>query len=70
MSAKDDDAARFYGWKYAPQHPKMWAAPGEKCLHEQTRSGRITLVCARPKGHALGYNNQRHLHDVPPEFQT
>lgn len=70
MSVVDDRLARERGWKYAAQFPRMWEVPGEKCLHEQTRTGLITLKCARPKGHALGYNNQRHLHDVPPEFQS
>lgn len=61
--------------KFYPLYPGLWRQPGEKCLHEQRRKGRITLVCARQKGHAdklnvsmAGYN-PKHLHDVPPELQ-
>ena len=65
-----DQLARERGWKYQPLYPKVWALPGEKCLHEQPRKDRITLKCARPKGHKKsGFNNQNHLHDVPPELQ-
>lgn len=52
--------------KFRAAYRKLWEAPGEKCLHEQRRPSRITLVCARPKGHPA---DVRHLHDVPPEVQ-
>lgn len=61
--------------KFYPMYPGMWREPGEKCLHVQKRGGgRISLVCCRAKGHAdnpgnLGYAQQKHLHDVPPELQ-
>lgn len=52
--------------KYRALYPRMWAAPGEKCLHRQRRRGLIALFCARPKDHT-GVN---HLHDVHPDMQT
>lgn len=75
MPTADPDAlARGRGWKYLPNYPGLWKVEGEKCLHPQRRRGKITLVCARLKGHADRPNNigfrDRHLHDVPPEFQT